>query len=329
MNAFRPVWIHPSLRAQAQARKRLESLQRGEIDHGFHYLGLKQSELWLTVHRRYAPLFADPSFVEIFRAISAQTAAGLAGRAVHVIGLGPGGGGKEAGLLQALQSAGCKLRYTPVDASLELALLSAEAAEPFVETEIQPLAGDLSLLDELPQWLERYPVEEIRVYTAFGLTPNFLPSQIFPWLSGLLREQDVLLLSANLAPGGDESEEAYHAACGKILPQYDNPETEAWLRQILVDWGISPLLGEPCFQIQAIEGLLGFVAHCPWLADVSFPWEGQPFSARHGERLRLFFSLRYTPGRLVSALRAYGLGLGPGQVTACGQEGVWRVGRAG
>ena len=328
MNAFRPVWIHPSVRTEAQSRKRLESLQRGEIDHGFHYQGLKQAELWLKVHRRHAPLFADPSFAEIFRAIAAETASELAGRAVHVIGLGPGGGEKEAWVLEALRSTGCRLRYTPVDTGLELALLSAEAAEPWVEAEIQPVVGDLSLLEEFPPWLERYPQDELRVYTAFGLTPNFLPGQIFPWLSAALREEDVLLLSANLAPAEDGSEEAYHAACGKILPQYDNPETLAWLRHILADWGIAPLLGEPCFQIQAMDGLLGFVAHCRWLSDVSFPWEGQPFSARHGERLRLFFSLRYTPGRLAAVLGQYGLSLKPGHVTPCGQEGVWTVGRS-
>ena len=324
MSAFRPVWIHPSLRAQAQARKRLDSLLRGEIDHGFHYLGLKQAALWLDVHRRHAPLFT-----EIFHAMSAETAAGLAGQSVHVIGLGPGGGEKEAGLLQALHAAGCKLRYTPVDASLELALLSAEAAEPWVATEIQPMAGDLSLLEEFPQWLERYPADEMRLYTAFGLTPNFLPSQFFPWLSGLLRVEDDLLLSANLAPAEDGSDAAYHAACGKLLPQYDNHETLAWLRQILEDWGISPRLSEPCFQIQELEGILGFVAFSTWLADASFPWEGRTFTARRGERLRLFFSLRYTPGRLAARLKDHGLALGAGHVTACGQEGVWRVSRAG
>ncbi len=327
MSSLRPAWIHSSLRAGELGKKRLDSLLRGEVDHGFHYQGVKQAELWLEVHRRHAPLSADPSFAEIFRAISSETAEGLAGQAVHVIGLGPGGGEKEAWLLEALQAAGCRLRYTPIDASLELALLSADVALPFVETEILPVAGDLSLLEELPAWLEHYPEEEIRVYTAFGLTPNFLPSQIFPGLSGVLRGQDILLLSANLAPVGveDGSEEAYRAACEGILPQYDNPETKAWLRQILVDWGIAANLGEPRFQVEPLEKILGFAAHCAWLCDVGFSWEGRGFQARQGDRLRLFFSLRYTLGRLAEVLKIYGLALGQGHVTDCGQEGVWRV----
>jgi len=327
MSAFSPVWIHPSVRAEALALKKRESLLAGAIDHGFHYQGQKQAQLWLKVHQRHAPLHSDPAFVEIFVAAAADMAKDLAGQAVHVIGLCPGGGWKEAKVLEALHQAGCALRYTPVDTSLELALLSAEAGRPWVGGEIRPVVGDIALLQDLPAWLEGLGSEEKRLYTFFGAVPNFLPSHIFPMLRDVLRVEDALLLSANLAPAVDGSEAAYHAACGKILPLYDNVETVAWLRQILVDWGIAIPLGQPCFQIESLEGILGFVAHSPWLADVNFVWEGQPFSAQHGERLRLFFSLRYTPARLAATLGQYGLGLKPGHVTPCGQEGVWPVGR--
>jgi hypothetical protein len=399
MTGFRPVLIHSSLRAEAQRNKRRDSLFNGAMDHGFHYQGLKQAELWLDVHRRHAPLFADASFSDIFRHLAADTAADLAGKPVHVIGLGPGGGEKEAWVLEALHQAGCALRYTPIDASLELAILSAEVAAPYVSGEVLPVAGDLSLLAEWPVRLAQYPADEIRVYTAFGLTPNFLPSQIFGYLSGLLhergdshlgpkhrhsgldagiqakegnwpdpqalnsaeivvrslpsvdagfrhpcrndewrwimadengrRERDMLLVSANLAPVEDDSEAAYHRGCGEILPQYDNPETRAWLRQILLDWNLAQNLSEPRFQIMAFETLLGFAAHCEWLTDLAFSWEGEPFQARAGETLRLFFSLRYTEPHLAQMLKRYGLGLGPGHVTPCGQEGVWRVARIG
>lgn len=352
MSAFRPVWIHPSHRMQAQARKRLDSLLRGEIDHGFHYQSPKQAERWLQVHQRHVPLRVEPSFAEIYRVIAEDVAESLAGRAVHVIGLCPGGGWKEALVLEALHQQGCTLRYTPVDTSLELALLSGEAGQPWVKSEMLPIVGDISLLRDLPDWLKRFPAEETRVYTFFGAVHNFPPSFIFPLLRDVLREQDSLLMSANLAPdrgtsglsaippfgkgglGGiqtdrQRTESAYLAACTKILPQYDNPETIAWLRQVLVDWGIAAWLSEPGFQLQAMEDLLGFFAYSTWLADASFPWEGQQFTARQGERLRLFFSLRYTPVRLADVLRRYGLALGPGRVTNNGEEGVWWVGRVG
>jgi len=327
--SFRPVWAHPSLRGDAQAGKRADSLRLGEIDHAFHYAGVKQTQLWLEVHRSHAPMFGDPAFEAIYRRIFTDVAADMDGQPLHVIGLGAGGGQKESRLLETLQSAGCARRYTPIDISLELALLSAETAKGKSDYDIVPMAGDLSLLSELPDWLERYPVNEIRIYTAFGLTPNFLPSWLFPRLHSVLRAQDKLLLSANLAleSSSSDTDASYRSACAAILPQYDNEETNRWLRQILIDWGIAEYLTPLRFSIESIENLSAFVARSAWREDVSFPWEGEYFQARKGDELRLFFSLRYTPKRLEEVLNRYGLTLGQGYCTPCGREGVWQVGK--
>ncbi len=316
------------MRAEPQKTRRQASLQSGAIDHLFHYQGVKQSQLWLDVHRAHAPLSADLSFEDIFRKISLKTARELAGRSVHVIALGPGGGEKEAWLLEALRHEGCALRYTPVDAGLELALLSTEIAAPFLATETLPIVGDLSLLEELPSWLDRYPENELRLYTAFGLTPNFLPSWLFSRLSSLLRPSDHLLLSANLAPldeSKDQDIESYRAACETVLPQYNNPETLRWLSQVLEDWGIAASLSAPTFEVQDFEDILGFCLHSQWLSETRFEWENTPFHARAGQSLRLFFSLRYTPKRLAKTLQHFGLMLDDGFTTPCRQEGVWRV----
>ncbi len=323
MSGFKQIWVHQSLNSGEQALRRVASLCNGELDNGFHYQGGKQAELWLEVHKRHAPLFADPEFAEIFHAVSVDAADSLAGQAVHVIGLGPGGGEKESWLLEALSGRGCRLRYSPVDASLQLALLSAEVAKPYVGDEIFPVVGDLSLLAELPAWLERYPREESRVFTAFGLAPNFFPSQLFPRLAAVLRPQDMLLLSANLASSEDVGEDAYRDACEAVLLRYDNPEMRIWLRQTLVDWGIANYLSELVFEIRSIENILGLVVSSAWQANVSFDWQGMVFEALKGQSLQLFFSLRYTPKLLREKLELYGLELGRGH--CCRQDGVWRV----
>jgi uncharacterized SAM-dependent methyltransferase len=328
LNTMTPIWVHSSVRAAPQKARRRDSLLSGAIDHLFHYQGVRQSQLWLEVHRKHAPLFAEHSFEDIFRKIAALTARRLKNQPVHVIALGPGGGEKEAWLLEALRDSGCKLRYTPVDAGIELALLSAGAAAPFLETEPLPIVGDLSLLPELPAWLGRYPENELRLYTAFGLTPNFLPSWLFSRLSSLMRPQDQLLLSANLAPVAQAREagpEAYPTACESILPQYNNPETLRWLTQVLSDWGIERFLSTPHFSLQHFENILGFSLQCEWLEETRLEWEDAPFRARAGEKLRLFFSLRYTPERLADTLHAFGLHTLEGFITPCRQEGVWHA----
>jgi hypothetical protein len=326
---FKAAWLHESLRAERQAERRLASLRTGEMDHFFHYAGVRQCQLWLDLHRRHAPVFADPAFEAIFRDLYRELAVRLAGQPVHVVALGPGGGQKEAWLLEALRDAGCRLRYTPVDASAELALLSAEAGAPFVDGDILPVVGDLSLLKELPRWLDTQNSREVRVYTAIGLLHNFLPIRFLAPFQSVLRPEDHLILGTNLAPGGDGSEAEYLESCRRILPQYDNPETRLWLRQVLVDWGLAERVAGPVIALESLDGIAGFVARATWLRDERLEFEGEAFEVREGDSLRLFFSLRYTPARLAQLARLSGLALAEGAVTACGQEGVWRVERAG
>ena len=64
------------------------------------------------------------------------------------------------------------------------------------------------------------------------MIPNFEPEQILPKLASLIRPNDFLLFSANLAPGKN-----YAAGVKKILPQYDNCLTRDWLMTFLIDLG--------------------------------------------------------------------------------------------
>lgn len=322
LTGLQPVWVHDSARAERQRLVRVRSLQHGRIAPALHYSGARQAELWLKVHQIHAPLFQEPGFREIFSRLAALAAVQMAGRKVHVIGLGAGGGSKETQVLRALRESGCALDYTPVDASLDLALTSADAARPHVNGVIRPVTADLQHLDgsAFEQWLGTHSPQARRVFTAFGLSPNFLPSTFCELLAGLLRPDDLLLLSANLAP--EPPADTEHAL-DRILPQYDNAETHAWLRQILVNWSLDAQLSPTRFEIGSIEDVPSVSAYCNWLADAKLVFEGEPVTAKAGQRLDLFFSLRYTPRRLRTKLTAHGLELGEGFLTPCGQEGAW------
>ncbi|MEY5025471.1 MAG: hypothetical protein RLZZ244_999 [Verrucomicrobiota bacterium] len=331
MNSLHPLWIHDSLRAAALRQKRIASLTSGQIDPALHYLSPRQAELWLAVHRAHAPRFATQKTPTLYESASLHLAHSLAGKPLHVIGLGAGGGTKESLLLSTLQRAGCPIRYTPLDASVELAIVSAEAAAPFVSEPSTPVAADLQLLAAGPSWIGSPEDPAPRVYTAFGLTPNLDPATLFPLLRSALRPGDRLLLSANLAPWTDPPGDVlqaplatgYRQACERILPQYENPETRLWLRQALLDWGLHERLGPLEFSIEPRGPLFAITVSATWLENAAFLWEGSPLEVSAGDRLGVFFSLRYTPARMERLAREYGLRPEREFLTECAQEGVW------
>jgi hypothetical protein len=228
-----------------------------------------------------------------------------------VIGLGAGGARKEAWLIENLYGA----RFTPVDISGTLALLSAQHVMPLVPEKPRPVVADLLDFADLPDWLDTWDGRRSRrLYTAFGLTPNSLPSQLLPILRDYLRPRDQLLVSANLMPGGQIS---------RVLPEYDNPETLAWISQILTDWGLREKLTESRFRVGTLEGHAAIIAESQWKEDVCFPWENSLFSAEAGKPLRLFFSLRFTPESFAELLAAHGFQILAAATSDC--EGVWLV----
>jgi hypothetical protein len=155
----------------------------------------------------------------------------------------------------------------------------------------------------------------------------------------MLRPGDLLAVSANLAPAapgtaafgsGAESvpegkawAAAYEEACLRVLPQYDNPETHRWLRQVLVEWGLDPLLDGTRFGLEWIGEVLGLCARCAWKIRGPLDWEGTVLAIEASRALRLFFSLRYTPAIVTRKLHAHGFRVEHGFQTPCSQEGVW------
>jgi len=98
-----------------------------------------------------------------------------------------------------------------------------------------PFVCDLATADDLPANLgSRFTFHVSRITTFFGMIPNFEPQIILPKLASLVRPKDLLLFSANLAPGNN-----YAAGMKKILPQYNNPLTRDWLMTFLLDLGWS------------------------------------------------------------------------------------------
>jgi L-histidine N-alpha-methyltransferase len=329
MSALASVTIHASQFPDNVRRDLLESLRARRIDHKFHYDSLKQTQKWLALHQALSPSRTDPdcaaAYDSGFAALAARVPAGRA----HVIGLGCGGGQKDARLLKLLRDGGREVFYTPSDVSLAMVLTARQAAMAVVPGEnCFPVVCDLASVDVAGQVdaLSALPYSAGRIITFLGMIPNFEPHIILPRLAGLVRPGDSLLLSANLAPGAD-----YAAGMQRILPLYDNALTRDWLMTFLLELDVQSDDGKLQFRIEETPeggGLKRVAADFQFLRTRQIQVDSQGFEFRGGESIRLFFSYRHTPALVETLLQQQGLRVAAQWITRSEEEGVFLVERA-
>ena len=105
-----------------------ESLRTRKINHKFHYDSVKQTQKWLALHQIYSPSRNDENVRAIYEDSFEAAAAKIKSKSVHVIGLGCGGGQKDARLLKLLKARGKEIFYTPCDVSSAMVLVARQTA---------------------------------------------------------------------------------------------------------------------------------------------------------------------------------------------------------
>jgi uncharacterized SAM-dependent methyltransferase len=338
MSAVVNIAIHASQFPEAVRLDLLQSLQSRKINHKFHYDSLKQTQKWLALHQAYSPSRTDPDCAAAYQRSFAAVAQYLAPAGVHLIGLGCGGGLKDTALLGLLRRSASELFYTPSDVSVAMVLVARQSALAVLpETNCFPLVCDLVTAQDLLSLLRaiapgstsptaRLSTEATalqRLFTFFGMLPNFEPDTILPRLASLVRPGDHLLLSANLAPGSD-----YAVGVERALPLYDNELTRDWLMTFLLDLGVERKDGELRFTIEEQPKpvhLKRIAAHFHFIRDRVVEIDSQRLEFSAGESIRLFFSYRHTPALVRSILDPHGLKVLDEWVTPSGEEGIFLV----
>ena len=315
------ITIHSSQFPQNVQRDLLESLRSRRINHKFHYDSIKQTQKWLALHQAYSPSRMDPDCSQVYDQSFAATAARVHRSRVHLIGLGCGGGQKDARLLKLLKERGKKLFYTPSDVSVAMVLVAQQTATSMIAAKnCSPFVCDLASPDEII-FSPPAGASPSRLLTFFGMIPNFEPESILPKLARLVRVDDFLLFSANLAPGKN-----YSAGVRKILPLYDNNLTRDWLQTFLLDLGVEKNAGDLKFTVEGGRSVLRLKRveanfHFTKRSRIELPEE--TFEFQRGDKIRLFFSYRYTPQRLIALLNQYRLTVLDQWITASEEEGVF------
>ncbi len=320
------VTIHASQFPENVRRDLLTSLRTRRVNHKFHYDSHKQTQKWLALHEAHSPARTDKNCLDTYDLAFIETAKKIAAKKIHVIGLGCGGGQKDARLLELLKKSDQEIFYTPSDVSVPMTLVAREAALKFLPAKnCFPFVCDLATAENLNEIFAQSPAPKAQcLFTFFGMIPNFEPDEILPKLAALIRKKDFLLFSANLAPGND-----YAAGVKKILPQYDNALTHDWLLTFLLDLGIDLGDGELRFGIE--DGALKLkrvTAKFHFSRAREIVVYGEKFKFRRGESIQIFFSYRYTPERVGKNLVRHGLKVQTQWLAPSGEEGVFLCRRA-
>jgi L-histidine Nalpha-methyltransferase len=323
MSSAVQIWVHPSQFPDRVRRDLLQSLRTRQINHKFLYDGVKQTQKWLALHQAYSPSRNDPDCAATYEKSFREATARVTANHVHLVGLGCGGGQKDTQMLRLLHQVGKRVSYTPADVSTAMVLVARQTAlVALPEIECSPLVLDLASSDDLSALLEGIATpEQARLITFFGMIPNFLPQQIMPALAGLVRPGDLLLFSANLAPGPD-----YSAGVAQILPLYDNELTREWLMGFLLDLGVQKSDGQLRFIIEEEppgSGLQRVAAYFEFQAARELQVEEETFSFQPGERIRLFFSYRHTPTLVARVLQQHRFRVVGEWITKSEEEGVF------
>jgi uncharacterized SAM-dependent methyltransferase len=317
------VVIHPSQFPAAVSQEFARSLRERKVNHKFHYDSIKQTQKWLSLHQAYSPSRTDENCAAIYDQSFTRLVDHVRPEPIHLIGLGCGGGQKDSRLLGKLSSRGCDVHYTPMDVSVAMVLVARlEAMKVLDESRCHPFVCDLAESGNLYEdFDEDHRWGKTRIYTFFGMIPNFEPGTILPKLAALVSKGDHLLFSANLAPGPDYSEGVRH-----ILPLYDNALTAGWLETFLFDLGVGREDGEIRFSIESDTGGSGLqkvVARFHFFRGVRINHEGETFDFNPGESIQLFFSYRHTPESVDRLLTLHGLTVKQNWLTKSGEEGVF------
>jgi L-histidine Nalpha-methyltransferase len=320
MSATANITVHTSQFPEQVRSDLLESLRSRKIAHKFHYDSIKQTQKWLTLHQQFSPSRTDENCRAIYEQSFAAAAEKVKSGKLHVVGLGCGGGQKDSRLIQALKRRTQEIFYTPCDVASAMVLTARQIALSVLgETRIFPFVCDLQTATNLSHVFSPPVARYARVITFFGMIPNFEPSDILPKLASLVGPKDILLFSANLAPGND-----YAAGMKFILPQYDNAPTRDWLLTFLMDLGISNTDGTLHVEIEdAQDNLKRIAVYFRFKRARTIQIEDSSFTFNRGQTIRLFFSCRYTPDRVQALLSAHNLRIHEQWITESDEEAVF------
>ncbi|HEY7493024.1 MAG TPA: L-histidine N(alpha)-methyltransferase [Candidatus Tectomicrobia bacterium] len=314
--------FHDSQYPSQVAAQLRQGLRTRRLPGKFLYEAPAQAQRWLAYHQVYSPSRTEPDLLALYQQSCQVALQAVPATSLHYISLGCGGGTKDTLFLQQAVHQRKSVCFTPMDTSAALVVETMlRLQEILPDLPSFPLVVDLEVEPALTAfWEQSEPPATQRLLGCFGMLPNFDYRTFLPYLRRLMRPTDLLLLSANLSPL------PYPASNPHIVPQYDNPLARAWFNGLLESLGFSASDVELCIAAQALQPDGHIWQIC---TDVRFPRQvrltlyDESFVFHAGDRLRLFFSNRFTPQVMPQVLTEAGLTMVKPFLLASREEGIY------
>ncbi len=178
--------------------------------------------LWKKVHLSCSPFLHRTELQRLHCLPSTRIRKHFGRQSYSLLALGCADGTKESLLLKRLPK---PISLLALDTNLTLARRAALRLPAFHKSARRAdLTSSLSLQFLFSQ-LSPHPT----LITLFGVLPNLNPLPLLRSIRRLMKKDDLLLFSANLAPG-----QSSHTGALRILPQYDNRPTRNWLEAAIL-----------------------------------------------------------------------------------------------
>jgi uncharacterized SAM-dependent methyltransferase len=288
----------------------------------FLYESPAQAQRWLAYHQAYSPSRTESALLALYQQSFQAALQAASTNSLHYISLGCGGGTKDTLFLQQAILQHKSVCFTPMDTSAALVVETMlRLQETLPDLPSFPLVVDLEVEPEFTAFLEQSePPATQRLFGCFGMLPNFDYRTFLPYLRRLMRPIDLLFLSANLSPL------PYPASNPHIVPQYDNPLARVWFGGLLESLGFSISDVDLRIETQALRPdghIWQIYTDVRFLQQVHLTLHDESFAFHTGDRLRLFFSNRFTPQVMPQVLAEAGLTTIATFLLASQEEGIY------
>lgn len=324
MSGYESLFFHSSQYPAALEKSMHDSLKYRKIDSKFHYLTYRQSARWLKVHQTYSPWLTDKDCQEMYQQGFKFIGELLTMQPTLVVSLGCGNGQKDGQLLRLALDAGAGVGYVAVDAAPALVLEAALNARETI-SELEPLCVvcDLLKAENLHSfWEGRFGETDRKIFLLLGLLPNMPPEKPLEQIRRWMKDQDLLMLSANLAPGRH-----LETGCKEIISQYHNPETRRWLETLLDDLDIPKDSYDLNFCVRKAKAEKisygKIIGEATFTRNVEIEYCGFDYPIEEGEKIELFYSNRFQPEAVNELVEKMGYTIEKAWVAGSEEEGIW------